>query len=181
MIWSVWGSEMDRIVSNARPLIYLAKANHLEVLKDAVHQILIPRVVYQEVVVDGKRLGERDAFRVDQAVLQSWIKVEQAREAYPVEIPIHPGEAEVISLAKAMGVEWVLLDDVKARTASELAGLKPIGTLGILLRAIKDGKLSFDRFLSTLEEMVRSGFYLKEDLYLRAVREANRLSGQERG
>ena len=181
MIWSVWGSEMDRIVSNATPLIYLAKANHLEILKDVVHQILIPGLVYQDVVVEGKRLGESDAFRVDQAVLQGWIMVEKARDVYPVEIPVHPGEAEVIALAKAMGIEWVLLDDIKARTASELAGLKPIGTLGILLRAIKDGKLSFHRFLSILEEMVRSGFYLKEDLYLRAVREANRLSGQERG
>jgi len=167
---------MDRLISNATPLIYLAKANHLGILRDMVRQIYIPQAVYEEVVVEGKRLGEKDAFRVDKAIEQGWIKVEQVIDIYPVKIPVHPGEVEVISLAKAMGIEWVLMDDAKARAASELTGLKPIGTLGILLRSIKDGKLSFDRFLRTLEEMVRSGFYLREDVYLKVVQEANRLS-----
>ncbi len=101
------------------------------------------------------------------------------KEFYPNEIPIHPGEAEVISLAKEMGIEIVLIDDVKARTAGELVGLKPIGTLGILLKAIKDHKLNFEECLATLEDIVQSGFYLREDVYLRAVQEAHRLSGRK--
>ena len=33
---------MDRIVSNATPLIYLAKANQLILLQTSVNQVLIP-------------------------------------------------------------------------------------------------------------------------------------------
>lgn len=170
---------MDKLVSNATPLIFLAKANQLKILQTCVRQVFIPQNVFHEVVVEGKRLDKKDAYRVDQDIKQGWILVQEVEEIYPIEIPIHPGEAEVISLAKEMGIEIVLIDDVKARTAGELAGLKPIGTLGILLKAIKDHKLNFEEFLTTLEDIVQSGFYLREDVYLRAVQEAHRLSGRK--
>jgi len=169
---------IDKLISNATPLIYLAKADQLEIFQTVIRQILIPQSVYREVVVEGKNLGEKDAYRVDRAISEGWIIVQEVKDIYPVEIPIHPGEAEVISLAKEMGVERVLLDDVKARVACELAGLRPIGTLGIILRAVGDHNLSFDQFLTTLEHIVRSGFYLKEEIYLRAVQEAKKLSGR---
>jgi len=90
---------------------------------------------------------------------------------------IHPGEAEVISLAKEKGIKVVLIDDAKARAASELAGLRPIGTLWLILKAVKNHLLNFDQFLSTLEDIVQSGFYLKEEVYLKVVRKARDLSG----
>ena len=34
---------MDRLISNATPLIYLAKADQLEILKTVVQQIIIPQ------------------------------------------------------------------------------------------------------------------------------------------
>lgn len=169
---------IDRLISNATPLIYLAKADQLKILQNVIHQVLIPQSVYGEVVVEGKNLGEKDAYRVDRAISQGWIIAQEVKNIYPVEIPIHPGEAEVISLAKEMGVERVLLDDVKARVACQLAGLRPIGTLGIILRAVRDHKLSFDQFLTTLDDIVRSGFYLKEEIYLRAVQEAKKISSR---
>ncbi|GAG43949.1 unnamed protein product, partial [marine sediment metagenome] len=89
---------------------------------------------------------------------------------------LHPGEEEVMSLAKEIGTEIVLVDDIKARVACELAGLSPRGTLWLLLKAIKNDILDFDNFLRALEDMTRSGFFLKEEVYLRAVREAKKLS-----
>jgi predicted nucleic acid-binding protein len=168
---------MDRIVSNASPLIYLAKANQLSILQSVVQEVFIPQGVFQEVVVKGKHLGEKDAYRIDKAVREGWILVKTVRNLFPANIPVHAGEAEVISLAKETAIEIVLMDDAKARIASELAGLKPIGTLGILLGAVKNRKLNFEEFLTTLEDIVRTGFYLKEDVYLRVVQEARRLSG----
>ena len=103
--------------------------------------------------------------------------VQSIKIIYPVEIIIHPDEAEVISLAMEKGIETVLMDDTKARAASEMAGLKPIGTLWLILKAVKIHLLNFDQFLSTLEDIVQSGFYLKEEVYLKAVRKAKELSG----
>ena len=168
---------MDRAVSNATPLIYLAKANQLSLLQSMVKQVFIPEAVYREAVIEGKRLGEKDAYCVERAIKQGWMIVQDIKIIYPVEIPIHPGEAEVISLAKEKGIKVALIDDAKARAASELAGLRPIGTLGLILKAVKNHLLNFDQFLSTLEDIVQSGFCLKEDIYLKVVRKARELSG----
>jgi len=166
---------MDRLVSNATPLIYLAKANQMSLLQSMVKQVYIPEAVYREVIIEGKRLGEKDAYRVEKAIKQGWIIVQGIKRIYPVEVTIHPGEAEVISLAKEKGIEVVLIDDAKARAASEMAGLKPIGTLWLILKAVKDHLLNFDQFLSTLEDIVQAGFYLKEEVYLKVVRQAREL------
>lgn len=167
---------MDKVICNASPLIYLAKADAITILKAVVGEVLIPSAVYDEVVVKGKELGQVDAFRVERAVKQGWIIVHKVAEMYAVEIPLHPGEVEVISLAKQIGVSTVLMDDLKARAACELAGLKPIGTVGILLMALRENYFDFDGFLRTLQDIVKSGLYLKEDVYLTAVREAIRMT-----
>ncbi len=167
---------MDKVISNATPLIYLAKANQLGLLQSMIKQVFIPKAVYREVVVEGKRLGEKDAYRVERAITQGWMIVQDIKIIYPVEITIHHGEVEVISLAKEKGIETVLMDDAKARAASEMAGLRPIGTLWLLLKAVKNHLLNFDQFLSTFEGIVQSGFYLKEEVYLKAVRKARELS-----
>ncbi len=52
---------MDRVVSNATPLIYLAKANQLSLLHAMVKQVFITEAVYRGVIIAGKRLGEKDA------------------------------------------------------------------------------------------------------------------------
>jgi predicted nucleic acid-binding protein len=167
---------MDQIVSNSTPLIYLAKVNRLILLKELIENTIIPEAVYSEVVVRGKELGKSDASLVDRAVDEGWITVQSVKKHLRSEIVLHPGEMDVISLAKEINTEIVLVDDIKARVACELAGLSPRGTLWLLLRAIRDGILDFDLFLGVLEGMTRSGFYLKEDVYLRAVREAKKLS-----
>jgi predicted nucleic acid-binding protein len=167
---------MDRLVSNATPLIYLAKAGQLSLLQSIIKQVFIPEAVYREVVIEGKRLGEKDAFRVERAIKQGWVIVQGIKVSYPVEITVHPGEAEVISLAKEKGIEAVLIDDAKARAASEMAGLKPVGTLWLILKAVKNQLLNFDQFLSILEDIVQAGFYLKEDVYLKVVRQAREYS-----
>lgn len=168
---------MDKVVSNATPLIYLAKANQLSLLQSMVKQVFIPEAVYREVVIEGKRLGEKDAYCVERAITQGWMIVQDVKIIYPVEITIHHGEVEVISLAKEKGIETVLMDDAKARAASEMAGLRPIGSLWLILKAVKNQLLNFDQFLSTLEDIIHSGFYLKEEVYLKAIRRARELSG----
>jgi hypothetical protein len=47
-------------------------------------QVLIPKTVFQEVVVEGKRLGEKDAYRVEKAIAQGWLYIKsQGRQSHP--------------------------------------------------------------------------------------------------
>jgi len=167
---------MNRVISNASPLIYLAKADRLDLFHSIFEEILIPEAVYAEVVSKGKQLGQTDAFLVEKAIEEGWISVRRVQESHPVSIPLHPGEIEVISLALEVGVDLLIMDDARARAVAEMAGLSPRGTLWLLLKAVKENVLSFDSFLATLEAITRHGFYLGEELYLRVIREARRLS-----
>ncbi len=167
---------MDRIVSNATPLIYLAKADKLNLLKTSINQVFIPNAVFQEVVEEGKRLGEKDAYRVEKAISQGWLVVQAVRDMHSLKVSLHPGEIEVISLARKKGIKTVLMDDAKGRSVAELAGLKPVGTLWIILQAVKNRIINFDEFLSTVEDIIHSGFYLKDEVYIKVIRTAKIIS-----
>jgi predicted nucleic acid-binding protein len=167
---------MDRIVSNATPLIYLAKIDELKLLKAIANQVYIPKAVYQEVVIEGRRLGEKDAYRVEQCIDQGWLKIREVKNLFSSDFPLHKGELEVISLAGQEGIKKVLIDDAKARSVADLAGLQPVGTLWIILQAVKHRMMDFDEFLSTLESLIHSGFYLKDEVYIKVIRIARQLS-----
>jgi predicted nucleic acid-binding protein len=122
---------MDRIVSNATPLIYLAKIDKLKLLKGIAHPVYIPEAVYKEVVVEGKRLGEKDAYRVEKCINQGWLQIKEVKNLFSFDFPLHKGE---------------LMD--------------------------------FDEFLSTLESIIHSGFYLKDEVYIKVIRKARQLAGE---
>ena len=166
---------MDRIVSNATPLIYLAKADKLHLLKDIAKQVYIPEAVFHEVVIEGKRLGKKDAYRVEKCINQGWLNVKKAQKNLSFDIPIHYGELEVISLAAQERIIKVLIDDAKARSIADLAGLQPVGTLWVILEAVINRLMDFDEFLSTLETIIRSGFYPKDEVYIKVIRKAREL------
>jgi len=87
------------VVCNATPLIYLAKIGKIDLLRKVFGEVIIPEEVRAEVVEKGKLLGERDAYMIENAIGEGWIKVLRAE---PIEVPIEleAGEVAVLSLAK---------------------------------------------------------------------------------
>jgi predicted nucleic acid-binding protein len=166
---------MSRVVSNATPLIYLAKIGRMDLLKKVFEEVFIPEEVKVEVVDEGKRLGEKDAYIVEKAVRGGWLKVLTV-EALEIPIKLEQGEVAVLSLAKRQGFREVLVDEVSARTAARLMGLIPRGTVFVLLKALEIEEISLNDFLDALSDLVRHGFRLKEEVYLEAVRKAREIS-----
>jgi len=163
------------IVSNASPLIYLAKVGKLELLK-IFGEVYIPEEVKVEVVDKGKILGKHDSYLIEKAIEEGWIKV---LKTDPIEIPIrlHPGEVAILSLAKKLRVEEVLVDEKPARFAAKLLKLKPRGTVFVLLKALKEELIDLDKFMNTLSEMVRQGSRLK--VVIEAMKKAKRIVSQK--
>ena len=155
------------MVSNATPLIYLAKAGQLGLLK-RFGKVCIPEEVFTEVVVEGKRLGKKDAFLVEQAIKLGDIVVKKAK---PLRLPIQleAGETATISLAKELGA-LALIDESVGRAAAGLAGVEVRGTLYLLLKALERKWIGLEEFLSALDKMVLEGFRLREEVYLEAVK-----------
>jgi len=136
---------MTSIVSNATPLIYLAKTSRLYLLKKLFGEVFIPEEVRNEVVDKGKQLGERDAYIVEKAIEDGWLRVLNVQIA-ETSIELEPGEATVLSLAKNLGRGEILVDEVSARTAARLMGIVPRCTIFVLSRALEVKEISLNEF-----------------------------------
>ncbi len=158
------------IVSNSTALIYLAKIGKLSLLKKLFSNVLIPVEVFNEVVVSGKENQHPDAFVIEAAVEEGWIEVKEIEAVAELEeFGIDSGEAQAISLAKSLDVP-VLLDQTHARIAAKALGLKPRGTIFVLLGALRKKLLTYEEYQDLLEELVKAGFRMSDEIYLSAVR-----------
>jgi len=151
------------IVSNAGPLIALAKIERFELLRELFGKICIPQAVYDEVVVIGT--GRAGANEMEQAV-GDWVEIQEVKDLVIVKsllTKLGKGESEAIALALETKADLVLLDDYKARATAEFMGLSMTGTVGMLSRAQKKGLISDLR--SLLDELQAKGFRLSDKVY----------------
>ncbi len=149
------------VVSNATPLIALAKIKRLGLLQELFGTILIPQAVYEEVVTHA--MGRPGSTEIHEA---DWIHTRAVAERTDVDYlrtDLDPGEAEAIVLAQELSADWVLLDEPKARLAAHLLGLKFMGTVGVLVLAKREGKIEHVRPL--LDELRARKFHLSERVY----------------
>jgi len=156
------------VVSNAGPLIHLAKINLLHLLKDLYREVVIPHEVKIEAVDRGVEKGSPDAIRIGDAVNEGWIKVEDTKLTQEFTkmaqiAGLKTAEASVIYCAyKNNGI--ALLDEDSARTLARTLGIPIRGTLGIILESLKKGRLSRAEALKALEK-ISEIMYLSADLY----------------
>lgn len=161
------------IVSNATPLIYLAKIGKSELLKDLFGKIYVSEQVKLEIVDNGKLLGKKDSYIIEKAIKDGWIIVMKAK-AQKIPIPLDAGEESTICLALQKKASIVLIDEASARTAAKLMGLKPLGTAGVLLSSLKKRKIKHEEFLSLIENLLKEGFRLKHEVYFEILSQAEK-------
>lgn len=158
-------------VSNATPLIYLAKIGKLYLLEEIFDTVLIPTRVYSEVVVSGKEKGYHDAFLVEKYITKGIIVKKEVKIKKLINMPIGRGEAETIELAAGEGIYDVLIDEAKARRIARMYNLRPKGTLWVLTRAFEKDLLSKIELMNNIEELIKSGYRIREDILVEVYRE----------
>jgi len=97
------------VVSNASPLINLARIDQLDLLRQLYGEVWIPEAVYREVVEEGA--GQAGAEEVRAA---SWIKTRDVSNKALVQAlryELDAGEAEAIALALVMQADLLLMDE----------------------------------------------------------------------
>jgi predicted nucleic acid-binding protein len=171
-----------KAVVNAGPLIALGKLGQLGLLLRLYDLVLIPREVYNEVVVKGLQLGAPDARAVDFLVQQRHIQIVDVSLPSPLPSWAHPidvGEIEVIVLAQQESVDHVLIDNLHARKAARQAGLRVRGTIGLLLEAVRKGHLTLPEFELLIQTIkAQPDLWISEQLCDRALAQARREAQQ---
>jgi uncharacterized protein len=151
---------MSQWVADTSPLIFLAKLDRLDLLRKAVDEILVPYAVVQEI----RQRPDWTSQKIEDA-LKTWVRVEPARGQQLVHVllaDLDEGEAEAIVLALEVGAERIVMDDLDGRRLARRVGLRPIGTLGLLLAARRRGELASLR--EEIERLRREGFRVSDSV-----------------
>lgn len=156
------------IVSNASPLINLARIGRLNLLSQLYSELLIPDAVWQEVVVEGA--GYPGAEDVRNAV---WIKRRSVANTQLVQAltqELDAGEAEAIALALEAEAELLLMDERLGRENARHLGVRYTGLIGVLVEAKHKGFIdSIEYELDALRSI--AGFYMSDTLRNRVLKE----------
>lgn len=158
----------DRAVVNAGPLVALSLVGKLDLLPALFREIRIPEMVYREVVVAG--LGRPGAASLADGAWAA--RVCPAPEPDPLLVAeLDPGEAAVISLARARIPCMAVIDEKRGRRiAHHVYGLPVKGTAGLLVEASRRGLLADLR--ATLLDLKRAGYYLSDAVIEQACKAA---------
>lgn len=146
-------------IADSGPLICLARIGQLELLPRLFFKILIPPEAWNEVTVRGH--GLPGAYEVSQA---TWLTIQapDPQLVRPLSILVDGGEAEAIALAQTTAGCTILLDDARARRIAERLNISQIGTIGLLLRAKRQGLLHHIK--PHIDALVENGIYIRREL-----------------
>ena len=161
-----------RVVSNASPLINLARIGELGLLRALYGQVLIPEAVWQEVVIDAT--GQAGATDVREA---TWITRHRVANQLLVRAlcqELDEGEAEAIALALEMDEALLLMDERLGRESALHMGVRCVGLVGVLIEARHKALIrGLKPYLDALRDV--AGFRLSEELYARVLRDAHEM------
>ncbi len=161
---------MSIAIVDASPLLFLARLNRLELLKSSAEKIYIPDAVLEE--INKKQDTATDSIK---EILNTWlfectIKNQELRDML---FGLGSGEQDVMIQAYEQRTSLVILDDQDARRTARRLGLKPIGTIGLLLVGKKRGIV--DSVENEINRLVEYGFWISDNLRIEALREAEEM------
>ncbi len=155
---------MRKVMANTTPLIALANIDQLELLHKLYGTIIVPQAVMDEIIREPAKQ------RVCSA---SWIKVEMIQDQSQKDIfraRLHAGEVEVMILAREQKADLVIMDDDAAKKTAKFLGLNVTGTLGVLLKAKKEGYL--EKVEPVMNELIRNGLFINDAVKKCVLKEA---------
>jgi len=154
------------IVSNASPLIGIARIDKLDLLRELYGELVIPEAVWHEVVVRGA--GQPGAEQIKASEWISQARVENRTLVQVLAQDLDVGEAESIALALELQAEILLMDERLGRQTADRLGLRYIGVIGILVQAKHKGLIDrIEPLLQALRD--RAGFRISDELYVRVL------------
>jgi predicted nucleic acid-binding protein len=137
------------VVADTTPLNYLILIDEVELLPILFGPVLLPLAAFEELQHAGTPLKVREWM----AHPPDWVEVRSvSTPLHPMLTSLDPGEREAIQLALDLGIGTVLMDEAEGRQVAEALHLEVRGTLGILERAAKLGKLDLRPALDKLQQ-----------------------------
>ena len=142
---------MDKAVSNTGPPIHLAEIGEFELLK-IYSRIYIPEKVHEEVRIEGMA-GEREVRSAGNIEVLRVSKEEIEKLSNKIDLKLDEGELEALTLCDRLKVRTFLTDDLDARDAGKQLGFEVHGSVGVIVRAYREGLIDLKRAKRALGDL----------------------------
>lgn len=169
---------MKPLILDSTPLIYLTKADVLELIRELPEKLFISPEVHREVVEEGKKKGEGDAFLVENMVGEGILKVKEIRKKDFLkklrDSPLHLADIETLSLAKELnGI--AIIDEELGREIADIEEIENRGSIFILFKFFKLGLIDKKKLRETVDKMLMEGWRCSVELYAVILSEIEKL------
>lgn len=154
-------------VLDAGPLIYLDELGRLNLLAD-FKTLLVPQSVMREA------LRHRPELRLSSLpnceIIPQMHALPSEMRTLAERYALHEGELAALALLAARHAELLLSDDTAARLVAQLLGFRTHGTLGLILRAFRLGRISRVEAVQILEELpLRTTLHLRREFLANVI------------
>jgi len=156
----------EQRVVNTSPLIYLSRANLLDLLFADCDQVMVPQAVADEIRAWPTADAAQKALAVDQHLI--------IVASEPISPSIHAwdlgaGESAVLAFGANRPGMTLVIDDLAARRCAASLNLPVRGTLGLVLKAKQTGRLPSAR--AALRQLQNAGMYLSPSVAAAALQQ----------
>lgn len=154
-----------RVVSDSDVLIHLLKLEKLSLLHSLYKEVAVPEYVKSEILVREDTVLQHAFNLFLKVATTSTDKAEKIAKRHN----IHIGEAHVKALGEELKATLFLSNEKKVRKAAKEEGFAVAGTIGIILKAVKDRIIDKTEAKSLFEKMKAKNFRIHPDILQKAI------------
>lgn len=150
---------ITKVVVNASPLIALFKSNQAELLPQLFQEIIIPKGVWDEIVIPGQLDAAAQMLPETEWInCQNMERVDEKIEAWDLGI----GESQVLTYALTHFEHTAMVDDMAARKCAKTFNISTLGTGAMIVIAKRKELIS--SVTPRLKALKDSGLWLSEEV-----------------
>ena len=150
------------VVSDTSPITGLFIIGKLDLLQQIYGEIIIPRVVFDELL-----LLEKYGYKLEELKYLPWLKIKEPSDKEletRLNEDLHAGESAAITLAIELNADYLIIDEKKGRTVAEELGIEIIGLIGVF-RIAKEMQL-IDKVKPLLDALIsEADFWISKKFY----------------
>jgi len=157
-------SVKEQRVVNTSPLIYLSRADMLDLLFAGCDQVMVPQAVADEIRAWPTADAAQKALATDQRLVIVTVEpIPPSIQAWD----LGAGESAVLAFGAKRSGMTLVIDDLAARRCAASLNLPVRGTLGLVLKAKQTGRIPSAR--AALRQLQHAGMYLSPSVAAAAL------------
>jgi predicted nucleic acid-binding protein len=153
------------VVSDADVIIHLSKLDKLSLLLSLYTEVAIPEYIKSEIL----NKNNQEIQKAIDSFLKVFVTSKDKAEDIARKYGIHIGEGHVKALGEELKASLFLSNERKVKRAAKEERFVVAGTIGIILKSVKDGLIDKAEARSLFERMRTKDFRIHPDILQKAI------------